>query len=207
MNTYEIYKLTTLHNNKLNNPYKVYKNNIYINKDIVSNYNLKSNKYNELPKEEKFIVDKIILEYNIYKKITTINEHINKRTKEFNKIYLNKKSKSKKEREIKNELLNALESIIIFNKNQLKKYKSLFVLINDLTNDFILKDIITLKENINILKKEKNSLLFSLPINITENYYKYINNYIKTEEKENNFISENPFIEISVENDKRFKII
>ena len=179
---------------KVIKPFILNNNKIIIKDNIISKYNLKNNDYSKLDKDDKFIASKLIIDYYIDKNIYSRMDKLCNQKKEFNTI-LNKTYKSKSKRIKQEEALEKKSSIIQFNERILYKDTKTKDLLNDVYNNILDNDYISLEENFNNLTKTIKTINIPLNIDIISNFLVYVNDYKKNHKKRMNKSFDNDYLE------------
>lgn len=179
---------------KVIKPFILNKNKIILKDNIVSKYNLKNNDYSKLDKDDKFIASKIIIDYYIDKNIYSRMNKLCNQKKEFNTI-LNKSYKSKTKRIKQEEELEKKSSIIQFNERILYKDTKIKDLLNDVYNNVLDNDYISLEENFNNLSNTIKNINIPLNIDIISNFLVYVNDVKKTHKKRPNKSFDGEYLE------------
>ena len=179
---------------KVIKPFILNKNKIILKDNIVSKYNLKNNDYSKLDKDDKFIASKIIIDYYIDKNIYSRMNKLSNQKKEFNTI-LNKSYKSKTKRIKQEEELEKKSSIIQFNERILYKDTKIKDLLNDVYNNVLDNDYISLEENFNNLSNTIKNINIPLNIDIISNFLVYVNDVKKTHKKRMRNSFDNDYLE------------
>ena len=158
--------------NSINKPYYEDKGVLYIEKELVDEYNLKTNIYDKLNNSSKFVVSKKIIEYNL---VSNINSRISKicnEKKQFNSSLNSKTGNSKNAREMKKNMLDNMLSIIDFNDKILTKDRKRLDLVNDIFNNVIDKDYVSGSYNLDELNRYMNGFSIKLKNNIIGELFK-----------------------------------
>ena len=193
---YSAYPKEELRNDlsKVIKPFILNKNKIILKDYIVLNYNLKNNDYSKLKRDDKFIANKLIIDYYIDKNIYSRIDKLCNQKKEFNTI-LNKSYKSKSKRIKQEEELEKKSSIIQFNERILYKDTKLKDLLNDVFNNVLDNDYISLNENFDNLSNTIKSINIPLNIDIISNILVYVNDIKKNNKKRMKRSFDNDYLE------------
>lgn len=193
---YLAYPKEELKNNmsKVNRPFILHNNQIILKEDIISKYNLKNNYYSKLDSDDKYISSKIIIEYFIDKNIYSRMNKLCEQKKEFNTL-LNKKYKSKTKRLKQEEELEKKLSTIQFNEKILYKDIKTKDLLNDVYNNILDNDYISLEENFDNLSKSINNIHIPLDEDILSNYLIFVNDKINSHKKRMNKSFDDEYLE------------
>ncbi len=180
---YLVYSKEELKNtlSKVNRPFILHNNDLLLTENILSNYNLSNKNYKKLDSKEKFLVNKIIIEYFISKNIYSRMNKLCIEKKEFNNI-LNKSYKSKSKKLKQEEELEKRSNTIEFNEKIIYKDIKTKDLVNDVYNNVVDNDYISLEENLENLSKSIN-LNIPLSIDILSNFLIYANDEKKSHKK------------------------
>ncbi len=193
---YLAYPKEELKNNmsKVNRPFILHNNQIILKEDIISKYNLKNNYYSKLDSDDKYISSKIIIEYFIDKNIYSRMNKLCEQKKEFNTL-LNKKYKSKTKRLKQEEELEKKLSTIQFNEKILYKDIKTKDLLNDVYNNILDNDYISLEENFDNLSKSINNIHIPLDEDILSNYLIFVNDKRNSHKKRMNKSFDDEYLE------------
>ena len=193
---YKAYDREELRNKlpKVVKPFVLNNNKIVLKDEIVSKYNLKSKIYNKLDSKDKFTMSKLIIDYYLDKNIYSRSEKLTNQKKEFNQI-LNKTYKSKTKRLKQEEELEKKSNIIQFNEKILYKDIKTKDLLNDVYNNVLDNDYISLKENFDNLSNSINKMIINLDENVISNFLVYANDHKKSHKKRMNKSFDNDYLE------------
>lgn len=179
---------------KVKKPFTLTNNKIIIKDDIVKKYNLKKNDYSKLNRDDKFIVSKLIIDYYIDKNVYSRRNKICNQKKEYNAL-LNKTYKSKTKRIKQEEELENKYNIISFNERIIYKSIKIKDLLNDVYNNVLDNDYISLEENFYNLSKSIKSIIIPLNIDIISDFLVYINDIKRTHKKRPNKSFDGEYLE------------
>lgn len=193
---YKAYDREELRNElpKVVKPFVLNNNKIVLKDEIVSKYNLKSKIYNKLDSKDKFTMSKLIIDYYLDKNIYSRSEKLTNQKKEFNQI-LNKTYKSKTKRLKQEEELEKKSNIIQFNEKIIYKDIKTKDLLNDVYNNVLDNDYISLKENFDNLSNSINKMIINLDENVISNFLVYANDHKKSHKKRMNKSFDDDYLE------------
>lgn len=179
---------------KVSKPFTLNNNKIILKDSIVSNYNLNTNIYDQLDPKDKFTASKIIIDYYIDKNIYSRTDKLCEQKKDFNQV-LSKEYKSKTKRLKQEEQLEKKSNIIQFNEKIIYKDTKTKDLLNDVYNNVLNNDFISLIENSSNLSNNINSINIDLKENVISNFLIYINDFKKGHKKRMNKSFDDEYLE------------
>ena len=125
---------------------------ILLGYDIVNEYKLSDDNYSKLNKNERFIADKVIMDYFIKKNIFSRLHKLVDEKKKYNRKIKSLKTKSKSARIARSDMLKEMKDIIEFNEKILMKYIKRLDLLNDTFNNIVESDTISAEENFDVIE-------------------------------------------------------
>ena len=152
---------------------------ILLGYDIVNEYKLSDDNYSKLNKNERFIADKVIMDYFIKKNIFSRLRKLVDEKKEYNRKIKSLKTKSKSARIARSDMLKEMKDIIEFNEKILMKHIKRLDLLNDTFNNIVESDTISAEENLRTLDNNSKDFNIHLAFDVIEDFFNYAANKCK----------------------------
>ena len=146
---------------------------ILLGYDIVNEYKLSDDNYSKLNKNERFIADKVIMDYFIKKNIFSRLHKLVDEKKKYNRKIKSLKTKSKSARIARSDMLKEMKDIIEFNEKILMKYIKRLDLLNDTFNNIVASDTISAEENLRTLDNNSKDFNINLAFDVIEDFFNY----------------------------------
>lgn len=146
---------------------------ILLGYDIVNEYKLSDDNYSKLNKNERFIADKVIMDYFIKKNIFSRLHKLVDEKKKYNRKIKSLKTKSKSARIARSDMLQEMKDIIEFNEKILMKYIKRLDLLNDTFNNIVESDTISAEENLRTLDNNSKDFNINLAFDVIEDFFNY----------------------------------
>ena len=146
---------------------------ILLGYDIVNEYKLSDDNYSKLNKNERFIADKVIMDYFIKKNIFSRLHKLVDEKKKYNRKIKSLKTKSKSARIARSDMLQEMKDIIEFNEKILMKYIKRLDLLNDTFNNIVASDTISAEENLRTLDNNSKDFNINLAFDVIEDFFNY----------------------------------
>ena len=146
---------------------------ILLGYDIVNEYKLSDDNYSKLNKNERFIADKVIMDYFIKKNIFSRLHKLVDEKKKYNRKIKSLKTKSKSARIARSDMLKEMKDIIEFNEKILMKYIKRLDLLNDTFNNIVESDTISAEENLRTLDNNSKDFNIHLAFDVIEDFFNY----------------------------------
>ncbi len=146
---------------------------ILLGYDIVNEYKLSDDNYSKLNKNERFIADKVIMDYFIKKNIFSRLHKLVDEKKKYNRKIKSLKTKSKSARIARSDMLKEMKDIIEFNEKILMKYIKRLDLLNDTFNNIVESDTISAEENLRTLDNNSKDFNINLAFDVIEDFFNY----------------------------------
>ena len=146
---------------------------ILLGYDIVNEYKLSDDNYSKLNKNERFIADKVIMDYFIKKNISSRLHKLVDEKKKYNRKIKSLKTKSKSARIARSDMLQEMKDIIEFNEKILMKYIKRLDLLNDTFNNIVASDTISAEENLRTLDNNSKDFNINLAFDVIEDFFNY----------------------------------
>ena len=146
---------------------------ILLGYDIVNEYKLSDDNYSKLNKNERFIADKVIMDYFIKKNIFSRLHKLVDEKKKYNRKIKSLKTKSKSARIARSDMLREMKDIIEFNEKILMKYIKRLDLLNDTFNNIVESDTISAEENLRTLDNNSKDFNINLAFDVIEDFFNY----------------------------------
>ena len=146
---------------------------ILLGYDIVNEYKLSDDNYSKLNKNERFIADKVIMDYFIKKNIFSRLHKLVDEKKKYNRKIKSLKTKSKSARIARSDMLKEMKDIIEFNEKILMKYIKILDLLNDTFNNIVESDTISAEENLRTLDNNSKDFNINLAFDVIEDFFNY----------------------------------
>ena len=152
---------------------------ILLGYDIVNEYKLSDDNYSKLNKNERFIADKVIMDYFIKKNIFSRLRKLVDEKKKYNRKIKSLKTKSKSARIARSDMLNEMKDIIEFNEKILMKHLKRLDLLNDTFNNIVESDTISAEENLRTLDNNSKDFNIHLAYDVIGDFFSYAANKCK----------------------------
>ena len=146
---------------------------ILLGYDIVNEYKLSDDNYSKLNKNERFIADKVIMDYFIKKNIFSRLHKLVDEKKKYNRKIKSLKTKSKSARIARSDMLKEMKDIIEFNEKILMKHIKRLDLLNDTFNNIVESDTISAEENLRTLDNNSKDFNINLAFDVIEDFFNY----------------------------------
>ena len=146
---------------------------ILLGYDIVNEYKLSDDNYSKLNKNERFIADKVIMDYFIKKNIFSRLHKLVDEKKKYNRKIKSLKTKSKSARIARSDMLKEMKDIIEFNEKILMKHIKRLDLLNDTFNNIVESDTISAEENLRTLDNNSKDFNIHLAFDVIEDFFNY----------------------------------
>ena len=154
-------------------PFVETEDDILLGYDIVNEYKLSDDNYSKLNKNERFIADKVIMDYFIKKNIFSRLHKLVDEKKKYNRKIKSLKTKSKSARIARSDMLKEMKDIIEFNEKILMKYIKRLDLLNDTFNNIVASDTISAEENLRTLDNNSKDFNINLAFDVIEDFFNY----------------------------------
>ena len=157
----------------ISKPFVETDDDILLGYDIVNEYKLSDDNYSKLNKNERFIADKVIMDYFIKKNIFSRLHKLVDEKKKYNRKIKSLKTKSKSARIARSDMLQEMKDIIEFNEKILMKYIKRLDLLNDTFNNIVESDTISAEENLRTLDNNSKDFNINLAFDVIEDFFNY----------------------------------
>lgn len=163
----------------ISKPFVETDDDILLGYDIVSEYKLSDDNYSKLNKNERFIADKVIMDYFIKKNIFSRLRKLVDEKKKYNRKIKSLKTKSKSARIARGDMLQEMKDIIEFNEKILMKYIKRLDLLNDTFNNIVESDTISAEENLRTLDNNSKEFNINLAFDVIGDFFNYASDKCK----------------------------